>query len=188
MGSRRDLAVRGIAVAGVGLGGAAAAAQAIRRRRTSDLLTGQVMSAPAVTLGADSTLSDAAEAFASASVGSLPVCDGDGRALGVVTDRDLVVRVLSQDGNGWEPRLSAIAEKPAVVADIAEPIATTAETMRRRGLRRLPVVSDGRVVGVVSRGDLVRHLPARASRALHQLGARGRDGRSGRWLFESAYT
>jgi CBS domain-containing protein len=189
MSNRIHPAARTATAAGAALGGAAALARAVQRRRRPRLVTAQVMSTPAVTIDADATAAEAAAVLASSAVGALPVCDGDRRPVGIVTDRDLVVRLLGQDENGDQPALRDVAETPPVVADANEPITAAADRMRRLGVRRLPVVAHGRVTGVVSRGDLIRHLPPRAARALHRLspGEASADARSARWLFRHAY-
>lgn len=154
---------------------------------SSGLETRDVMTAPAITVSADASVTDAAELFAATGVGALPVCDGDGHPIGVVTDRDLVVRVLCQDRDGLDRPVREVAEPQPVVADAGAPLARTVATMRRHGLRRLPVVDGSRVVGVVSREDLVRCVPLHEADELHRIDGGASDQRSGRWAFERAY-
>lgn len=87
------------------------------------------------------------------------VLERDGKAYGVVTDRDLAIRVVAE---GLDPRLVAIEAvatlDPVVVRDV-EGLATAARRMREYGVRRLPVVDEhGRIRGIVTSDDLVRVL------------------------------
>lgn len=154
---------------------------------SSRLETRDVMTAPAITVDGDASVSEAAELFAATGVGALPVCDGDGHPIGVVTDRDLVVRVLCQDRDGLDRPVREVAEPQPIVADADAPVASTVATMRLHSLRRLPVVDGGRVVGVVSREDLVRCVPLHEADELHQIDGDASDRRSGRWAFERPY-
>jgi CBS domain-containing protein len=89
--------------------------------------------------------------------GFIPVCDGDA-LVGVVTDRDLVVRCLAQDDHenpAWEPVASVLSHSPLTI-DADKDLEVAAELMGRAGVRRLPVTEDGRLVGVLSHGNLVQ--------------------------------
>jgi CBS domain-containing protein len=124
--------------------------------RTSDPLVRTVMSAAPVTIGPDATVRDAARLLADADIGALPVVS-DGKLAGLVTDRDLVVRVLAAD-LGADTPVGEIAS-----ADICSitPDASLAEAARLLGqeqLRRLPVVdAEGRLVGILTQADLARN-------------------------------
>ena len=87
-------------------------------------------------------------------IGALPVCEGDGQLCGVVTDRDLVIRCLAA---GKDPAATRVREvmTGGVVAATAEMDATVAaHLMGHRQVRRLPVVENGRLCGMLSLGDL----------------------------------
>ena len=87
-------------------------------------------------------------------IGALPVCEGDGQLCGVVTDRDLVIRCLAA---GKDPAATRVRDvmTGGVVAATAEMDATVAaHLMGHRQVRRLPVVENGRLCGMLSLGDL----------------------------------
>lgn len=104
----------------------------------------------------DATARAAAQRMASRNVGSLLVVDASRHVLGVVTDRDLALRVVAQ---GRDPHLTPVAEVMTPHPDtVGEQIAVedALAVMRSRGVRRLPVVHpDGTLAGVVSVDDVL---------------------------------
>ena len=125
---------------------------------TSDTLVRSVMSASPVTIAPDATVHAAARLLADADIGAVPVVS-DGKLAGIVTDRDLVIRVLAA-GLGPDTPVGEIAS-----ADLCSvtPDASLEEAARLLGqaqVRRLPVVdADGRLVGIVTQADLARNAP-----------------------------
>ncbi|MFI1518624.1 CBS domain-containing protein [Kitasatospora cineracea] len=113
-----------------------------------------LMSAPAVTVAPDAPLPEAARLMADADVGCLPVVAADGRLLGVVTDRDLALRRAAPGGDP-HPGVAAVMSAPAVTVDADGTVDDAYRLFRRTGVRRLPVVRDGRPVGVLSVDDLL---------------------------------
>jgi CBS domain-containing protein len=86
-------------------------------------------------------------------IGSLPVTDGD-RLIGVVTDRDLVVRALAEGQDPDTPIGQAMTERVLYCFD-DEPVESVAENMARNQIRRLPVVTrEKRLCGIVALGDI----------------------------------
>jgi CBS domain-containing protein len=112
-----------------------------------------VMSTDPIATANHSSVLEAARLMRDNNVGSLVVTDGE-TICGIVTDRDIVVRGVAE---GHDP-------EPLEVADICSPHLTTVaahdsvedavQLMRDHALRRLPVVEDGRAVGILSLGDL----------------------------------
>ncbi len=98
---------------------------------------------------------DAARAMASEDVGPIPVAEGD-RLVGMVTDRDLVVRVLAE---GRDPSATTLQEIMASDLVTVEPDTQLEEALQRMSdnqVRRLPVVEGGRLVGIVAQADVAR--------------------------------
>jgi CBS domain-containing protein len=113
-----------------------------------------VMTRGVRTLGPQDTVVLAAQAMEELDVGALPVCDGQ-RILGMVTDRDIVVRGVAQDLAPGKTRLEDVmsAEVEWVFED--EGLAEVAAKMQQLQIRRLPVLDrDKRLVGILSLGDL----------------------------------
>jgi CBS domain-containing protein len=107
-----------------------------------------------------------AERMAHYAVGCLVVVEPDGRPIGIVTDRDLACRVVARGADPDATTAADVASKPVQVAASDEPIEGVVARMRESGLRRLPVVNEGRLVGLVALDDLVLHL----ARELSDLG------------------
>lgn len=91
-------------------------------------------------------------------IGALPVCDGNGRLCGMVTDRDLVTRCLAGNREIGKTRVGDIMSRHLVTASPETTAEEAARLMAREQIRRLPVVSQGRVCGMVSLGDLSRAI------------------------------
>jgi CBS domain-containing protein len=105
----------------------------------------------------DESVLEAAKRMDSLDVGSLVVIDGDGRPRGIVTDRDIALRVVRRGLPAASTPLSDIVEPDLVALREETPLMTACRRLRAEGLRRLPVVdSDGKLVGVFSVDDGVK--------------------------------
>jgi CBS domain-containing protein len=104
----------------------------------------------------EDSLHEAARSMAEGGVGALPVCDG-GRLVGMVTDRDIVVRSVAR---GEEPRVVRVADAMTYDVECCSEDASLDEVGRRmaeRQVRRIVVLDGGKnIVGIVSLGDLAR--------------------------------
>ena len=113
-----------------------------------------VMTNPVVRIHPDETVAVAARTLTHYNIGVLPVCGNDGRVCGLVTDRDLVTRCLA---SGRSPATTAVREVMTNKVIAAAPdmdAAAAAGLMGREQIRRLPVLENGRLCGMVSLGDL----------------------------------
>jgi len=108
----------------------------------------------------DTTAADAARRMADEGIGALPVCDADGRLAGVVTDRDLAVKVVAEGRPADMVRLSELLDGTEVVTIGADDSAEEAiRTMKDHAVRRLPVIDGTDLVGMVSQADIARAMP-----------------------------
>ena len=115
-----------------------------------------VMSPGPVTIQPEESAALAARLLSRHNIGFLPVCSPSGRLLGVVTDRDLVVRCVAAERDpAGLPVKKLMSRHPLSVAP-EDDLRLAAERMARSQVRRLPVVEDGFLVGTVSLGDLAR--------------------------------
>ena len=96
----------------------------------------------------------AARTLTQYNIGALPVCEGDGRLCGVVTDRDLVIRCMAAGKDPGATRVREVMTGGVIAASAEMDAAVAAHLMGRRQVRRLPVVENGRVCGMLSLGDL----------------------------------
>ena len=107
------------------------------------------------------TVARAALAMADLDVGAVPVCDPDGRLAGILTDRDITVKVVAADKDPRAVPLSDVVVQPEVITVAADDsIDDVLATMKQHRVRRLPVVEGNQVVGIVAQADLARQAPA----------------------------
>jgi CBS domain-containing protein len=99
---------------------------------------------------------EAARMMKSEDVGSIPIVEGD-RLVGMITDRDIVVRDVAEGRDPQSTTVGEIASRDLVTIDPDQGIEEAARLMARHQLRRLPVVEeDGRLVGIVAQGDIAQ--------------------------------
>ena len=114
----------------------------------------EVMTAPVIRIHPDETVAVAARTLERYNIGILPVCGGDGKLCGLVTDRDLVTRCLAA---GRSPANTTVRDVMTAKVISARPDldgAAAASLMGKEQIRRLPVVENGKLCGMVSLGDL----------------------------------
>lgn len=114
----------------------------------------ELMTSPAIRIGQDETVEVAARTLAHYNIGVLPVCGGDGRVCGVVTDRDLVTRCLASGKLPGQTKVRDIMSGNVVAARPDMDAGVAAHLMGRQQVRRLPVMENGKLCGMVSLGDL----------------------------------
>jgi CBS domain-containing protein len=147
----------------------------------------EAMTRGAVCVDRYATVAAGAARMAEEGVGALPVCaDGD-RLVGVLTDRDIVVRAIA---DGDDPRAVTVGEclegEPVSVAPDA-PLDEALERMQTHGVRRLPVTRAGRVTGIITQADIAARDAGRAGRLEQALTRRGGDARSASWWMRRPY-
>ena len=113
----------------------------------------EVMTANPVGLPADATLARAAEEMRDRGIGDVLVYDGD-VVRGLVTDRDIVVRAVAAGTDPSKATLREIVTDGVVAMNADDSVDDAVKVMRARAVRRIPVVDNQQVVGVVSIGDL----------------------------------
>jgi CBS domain-containing protein len=111
-----------------------------------------------VTVGPEVLVPEIADIMDEHSVGCVIVVDDAGRPLGVVTDRDLVRRVIVAGRDAEKTRACDVMTSELVTASRGELLPPVIERLQRHGIRRLPVVENGRLVSVVSLDDFLFHL------------------------------
>jgi len=109
-----------------------------------------------VAIGPSQTVQQAASIMERAGVGALAVVD-EGRLVGIVTDRDLVRRVMAR-GLPADARVDAVMSMPVVTIDADADLHDAFKVFRTHGNRRLPLVQEGRFVGMLSVDDLLIDL------------------------------
>ena len=108
----------------------------------------------------DLTVAEAAQRMADEDFGALPICNGEGRLQGVITDRDIVVKVIAAGRDPKTTKVIDLAGEGAVVTIGADdPAEEAIRTMKDHGVRRLPVIDGTDLIGMVSQADIARALP-----------------------------
>lgn len=132
-----------------------------------------LMSKSVVTIAPEESAALAARLLSRHELGALPVCAADGTLAGIVTDRDIVTRcVAAGEEPGRVPVRDIMSPAPSVITP-ETPISDAAQLMAQRQVRRLPVVEQGHVVGMLSLGDLARsrRTDTEAAAALSDISA-----------------
>jgi len=113
----------------------------------------EIMSTDPLLVSEDETVLQAARKMADRDVGAVLVESG-GELRGILTDRDIVVRVIAEGRDPSNTRVSQIASHELVTVSPRDPADRAVELIRARAIRRLPVVEEHHAVGVISLGDL----------------------------------
>ena len=119
--------------------------------KVRDCMTNEVIS-----ISEDESAASAARIMARHNVGSLPVRGRGGRLSGIVTDRDLVLRCVASGEQPEHTPVCRIMTTRVAVAEPGDTVFLAAEKMAQEQVRRLPVVENGRLVGMVSLADVSR--------------------------------
>ena len=118
-----------------------------------------IMTPGAECAGEDDSVQSAAERMTALGVGALPICGKDDRLKGMLTDRDIVVKVLGQGKDPAQTRTGSLAQQEIVTINADEDAQQIMRTMAEHKVRRLPVLENKRLVGIVSSGDVAQALP-----------------------------
>jgi CBS domain-containing protein len=122
------------------------------------------------TVHQEASVVDAARIMEQADVGAIPVVDSDQILLGMVTDRDITVRVVAAGLDPKTTQVGEIATNNISPAYPDEPLDEALEQMIYRQVRRLPVIEDDRVVGILAQADMVHELkPKDAGKMVDQI-------------------
>lgn len=129
------------------------------------------MTAAPTTVEAQKSAVDAARLMAAQNVGSLPVLEGDD-LVGMVTDRDLVLNVLAKDVDPHKVTVASICSENPVVVGPEDSLDVALQHMAREQIRRLPVVEEQRLIGILAQADVSRTVePAATGRMIEEISA-----------------
>ena len=117
----------------------------------------EVMTQTVIRISPIESAAVAARTLTHYNIGALPVCGGDGRLCGVLTDRDIVTRCLAAGQQPEKTLVRSIMTNNVVSVRPDMDLGVAASLMARRQVRRLPVVENGSLCGMISLGDLSRN-------------------------------
>lgn len=115
----------------------------------------EVMTSKPASCSAQDSIADAARAMASEDVGPIPVVEGD-ELVGVLTDRDIVVRVVAEGRDPQSTSVGDVASSDLATVSPDEDLDRALQLLAERRVRRLPVVEGGKLVGIVAQADIAR--------------------------------
>ena len=122
-----------------------------------DELVRDIMTKNVVTIAEDKTALDAAKLMAQKGISSLIVVK-NGNPEGIITERDFIKKICAKELQVSEIKIINIMSKIQTIAEPDTPIEVAVQRMVNRKIRRLPIVQEGRVVGIITVTDLARHL------------------------------
>lgn len=117
----------------------------------------EIMTGGVECVGEDETVLDAAKKMAELDVGALPICGNDDRLKGMLTDRDIVVKVLASGKDPASTKAGDLGQGKPVTIGADDSLDELVRTMAKHELKRLPVIDGHQLVGVVSEADLAEH-------------------------------
>jgi CBS domain-containing protein len=109
----------------------------------------------------EETLDRAAELMRQLDVGALPVSDQNERLCGIITDRDIVVKCVALGRDPSHVRCADLCEGTPRWVDAGTDVGEVLQEMESRRIRRMPVIEDKKLVGMISEADLAAHLSER---------------------------
>jgi CBS domain-containing protein len=118
----------------------------------------EVMTGGAECVGENDSVLDAAKRLAELDVGAMPICGEDDRLKGMITDRDIVVKVLAQGRDPSSTTAGELGEGKPVTIGADDGIDEAIRTMKDHKVRRLPVIDGHRLIGIVSQADVARSV------------------------------
>ncbi|MFF0817192.1 CBS domain-containing protein [Rhodococcus sp. NPDC003318] len=122
----------------------------------------EIMHRDATCIGERDTLESAAKRMRELDVGALPICGEDDRLHGIITDRDIVLKCLAEGLDAKTMTAGELAQGKPFVVDADADVDQVLSVMEEHRIRRLPVLEEHRLVGMISEADLASHLPEEA--------------------------
>lgn len=120
---------------------------------------GRLMTVDVITVGPDQTAQDAAEVMAKGKIGAAIVIDDERDVLGLLTERDLVAKVVAPSLQAREVLVRDIMSAPAIGVQPEDTLDRVLRRMNEFHYRRLPVTRGTKLAGIISQTDLLRHYP-----------------------------
>jgi len=123
------------------------------------MLVKDVMSSPAITIGEHQTIHKVAQIMDKNDIGCIIVRDKDGKPVGIITERDLITRVLAKNTLPSRVRAGKVMTSPLITIESDETLQEAARKMSRLNVRRLGVVYKGNFVGIITGKDILAVTP-----------------------------
>lgn len=129
----------------------------------------EVMTTNVVSIRQSETAEMAARLLSRNNIGSMPVCDDGGKVVGMVTDRDLVTRCMAAGLKPQETPVAQVMTSGPITVQAEESAGAVSAIMGSSQVRRVPVLRNGKLAGIVSLADLARQREGRTERTLEEI-------------------
>jgi CBS domain-containing protein len=126
-----------------------------------------VMTSPVVTQRMNSTVSEAASTMCAHNIGSLVIVDSKGKPVGIVTERDMLRKIIMTNTNPTATEIDRIMSRPIITGHPKMDLEEAANLMIKKEIKRLPITESGKLVGMITLTDIVGSHPQLVS-ALEQ--------------------
>jgi CBS domain-containing protein len=123
----------------------------------------EVMTGGAECVNESDSISRAASRMAELDVGAMPICGEDDRLKGMLTDRDIVIKVIAEGRDPEQVTAGEFGQGKPVTVGADDSIDVAIETMKEHAVRRLPVIDGHDLIGIVSQGDLAQEVSGEAA-------------------------
>ena len=117
-----------------------------------------VMTGDAECIGENDSVTDAAKRLAELNVGAMPICGEDDRLKGMLTDRDIAIKVVAQGKDPSTTKAGELGEGKPVTIGADDSVDEALRTMAEHKVRRLPVIDGKRLAGIVSQADVATNV------------------------------
>lgn len=131
----------------------------------------ELMSNTVISISPDASTAAAAKLFSCHNIGSAPVIGGDGKIRGIITDRDIVIRCVASENDPETTPVKDVMTHGVFGISPDADVREATELMSTEQIRRVPVIEDGKVIGMVSLGDMAKSnsYQMEASKALTDI-------------------
>jgi CBS domain-containing protein len=134
--------------------------------------TRDIMTRDPVCVGPDDSVQTAAQLMKSNHVGPIPVVDREGKLVGIVTDRDLAIKVVAEGRSPGETKIADVMSRDPFICSPDADIELVIQTMEEHQVRRVPIVDEECcLVGIVSQADVATriHQPEKVAEAVEEI-------------------
>lgn len=126
---------------------------------TYKMVVREAMSSPAITIGNEEGVTEVARLMEENNIGAVIVLDQEDRPVGIVTERDIVVRVVARGDSPRDVKVREVMSSPLITVDSETPLIDAMMLMSKLNIRRLGVTYKGSLAGVVTDRDILRIIP-----------------------------
>ena len=135
------------------------------------MLVSELMNDNVISISPEDSAARAARLFFRHNIGAVPVCTDDQKLRGIVTDRDIVLRCVAAENDPETTPVREIMSRSVITVGPSDDVREAARQMAQGQIRRVPVVSDGKLVGMLSLGDMAKthEFDMEASKALSEI-------------------